>query len=212
MRSHPHMWSLHCCHLPIVPCLPASSFNQFCWHWLWKEASFMASHLASCGDLLQGTHTAMKSGMLAAQATFSALTASPPQHTSSSRQQPVDLSSYQTAMEGSYVWDELRDSRNIRPGCGVDLLSCDICLCFLPCLARPCPCSSLPCPSAIALPFLPCPACNARQYPVDALPAGVTGPSLVVRPHGHAPLLTYAVKCIASSANICLTCLLSANA
>ncbi|KAL3135809.1 hypothetical protein ABBQ32_007371 [Trebouxia sp. C0010 RCD-2024] len=58
----------------------------------------------------------MKSGMLAAQATFSALTASPPHPTSSSRRQPVDLSSYQTAMEASYVWDELRDSRNIRPG------------------------------------------------------------------------------------------------
>jgi electron-transferring-flavoprotein dehydrogenase len=65
----------------------------------------------------QGTHTAMKSGMLAAQATFSALTAAnTPTASSPARQAPVDISSYQKAMEDSYVWDELRDSRNIRPG------------------------------------------------------------------------------------------------
>ena len=61
----------------------------------------------------------MKSGMLAAQATFSALTAAAPENTPSSRQQPMDISSYQAAMEESYVWDELRDSRNIRPGYAV---------------------------------------------------------------------------------------------
>ncbi|DBB05478.1 TPA: hypothetical protein ACH3X1_012437 [Trebouxia sp. C0004] len=66
---------------------------------------------------IKGTHTAMKSGMLAAQATFSALTAAnTPAATSPARQAPVDISSYQKAMEDSYVWDELRDSRNIRPG------------------------------------------------------------------------------------------------
>jgi len=59
----------------------------------------------------------MKSGMLAAQATFSALTASPSSSVSySARQAPVDISSYQKAVEESYVWDELRESRNIRPG------------------------------------------------------------------------------------------------
>ena len=67
--------------------------------------------------VVQGTHTAMKSGMLAAQATFSALTATNiPTASSPARQAPVDVSSYQKAMEDSYVWDELRDSRNIRPG------------------------------------------------------------------------------------------------
>ncbi len=67
--------------------------------------------------MVQGTHTAMKSGMLAAQATFSALTAAnTPTASSPARQAPVDISSYQKAMEDSYVWDELRDSRNIRPG------------------------------------------------------------------------------------------------
>ena len=68
-----------------------------------------------CGDNLQGTHTAMKSGMLAANATFSALTAAP-SSSSSARQLPLDLSSYETAMQDSYVWDELYSSRNIRPG------------------------------------------------------------------------------------------------
>jgi len=67
--------------------------------------------------MVQGTHTAMKSGMLAAQATFSALTAAnTPTASSPARQAPVDISSYQKAIEDSYVWDELRDSRNIRPG------------------------------------------------------------------------------------------------
>ena len=72
--------------------------------------------------VVQGTHTAMKSGMLAAQAAFSALTPAPTTSTfsvassSAARQAPVDISSYQKAMEDSYVWDELRDSRNIRPG------------------------------------------------------------------------------------------------
>ena len=66
--------------------------------------------------LMQGTHTAMKSGMLAATATFDALTAAPTPASSSSRQLPVDLSSYEKAMQDSYVWDELYSSRNIRPG------------------------------------------------------------------------------------------------
>ena len=102
----------------------------------------------------------MKSGMLAAQATFSALTAAAPQHASSSRQQPVDLSSYQTAMEESYVWDELRDSRNIRPGYVADLCWCTVAhwsctvvpcphgpaLSDVPGPALPCPCHALPCP------------------------------------------------------------------
>lgn len=69
----------------------------------------------------------MKSGMLAANATFDALT-SPQSSTSSSQQLPVDLSSYEKEMQDSYVWDELYSSRNIRPGyalhtiCHLDLL------------------------------------------------------------------------------------------
>lgn len=104
----------------------------------------------------------MKSGMLAAQAVFSALNAAASESTSSSRQQPVDISSYQAAMEDSYVWDELRDSRNIRPGYAVDLF---VALSSVPhdpalaCIALPCPpCPALPRPPLPALPSPPCPA------------------------------------------------------
>lgn len=58
----------------------------------------------------------MKSGMLAAYATFDALTAAPSSTASLSQQLPVDLGSYEKAMQDSYVWDELYSSRNIRPG------------------------------------------------------------------------------------------------
>ena len=101
----------------------------------------------------------MKSGMLAAQAVFSALNAAASESTSSSRQQPVDVSSYQAAMEESYVWDELRDSRNIRPGYAVDLV---VALSSVPhdpalaCIALPA-LPSPPCPARPALPCLLCP-------------------------------------------------------
>ena len=58
---------------------------------------------------LQGTHTAIKSGMLAAEAAFNALT-------NSDSISPADLSSYEEDLKASWVWDELHDSRNIRPG------------------------------------------------------------------------------------------------
>ena len=51
----------------------------------------------------------MKSGMLAAEAAFNALTK--PDSTS-----PADLSAYEEDLRASWVWDELHDSRNIRPG------------------------------------------------------------------------------------------------
>ena len=57
----------------------------------------------------QGTHTAMKSGMLAAEAAFNALT-------NSDSVGPADLSAYEEDFKASWVWDELHDSRNIRPG------------------------------------------------------------------------------------------------
>jgi electron-transferring-flavoprotein dehydrogenase len=65
----------------------------------------------------QGTHTAMKSGMLAAEAAFEALTGSAADAAS------VDLSSYEEALRGSWVWEELQRERNIRPSCA------PLCLC-----------------------------------------------------------------------------------
>jgi len=58
---------------------------------------------------LQGTHTAIKSGMLAAEAAFNALT-------NQDSISPADLSAYEEDLKASWVWDELHDSRNIRPG------------------------------------------------------------------------------------------------
>jgi electron-transferring-flavoprotein dehydrogenase len=55
---------------------------------------------------IKGTHTAMKSGMLAAEAVVQALGADDP---------PPVLEAYPRALEASWVWQELRAARNIRP-------------------------------------------------------------------------------------------------
>ena len=55
---------------------------------------------------IKGTHTAMKSGMLAAEAVVKALGADDP---------PPVLEAYPRALEASWVWRELRAARNIRP-------------------------------------------------------------------------------------------------
>lgn len=52
----------------------------------------------------------MKSGMLAAEAVYDQLTRE------SGTRQAVDLSSYDTALRESWVWEELQGCRNIRPG------------------------------------------------------------------------------------------------
>lgn len=56
---------------------------------------------------IKGTHTAMKSGMLAADAAYAEL--------SKESSQPVVLKSYEDAFKSSWVYDELRRCRNIRP-------------------------------------------------------------------------------------------------
>ena len=53
----------------------------------------------------------MKSGMLAAEAAFDALTAG------AGAGATVDLSAYEPALRGSWVSEELEKVRNIRPGC-----------------------------------------------------------------------------------------------
>jgi len=55
---------------------------------------------------IKGTHTAMKSGMLAAEAVAAALQGD----------RPAVLDAYPRALRESWVWRELRDVRNIRPG------------------------------------------------------------------------------------------------
>jgi electron-transferring-flavoprotein dehydrogenase len=62
---------------------------------------------------IKGTHTAMKSGMLAAEAAHSALTAAGDDAAAGAVQ--LD-GGYESALRNSWVWSELRAVRNIRPG------------------------------------------------------------------------------------------------
>lgn len=56
---------------------------------------------------IKGNHTAMKSGMLAAEAVFEALQAG--------IKAPDNITNYRTKLEQSWVWKELKQVRNIRP-------------------------------------------------------------------------------------------------
>ena len=55
---------------------------------------------------IKGSHTAMKSGMLAAETVFRALEAA---------DGPVEADAYEAAIKSSWIWDELYRVRNIRP-------------------------------------------------------------------------------------------------
>ena len=55
---------------------------------------------------IKGTHTSMKSGMLAAETVAEALAG----------EHPAELSAYPEKLRASWVWDELASVRNIRPG------------------------------------------------------------------------------------------------
>lgn len=56
---------------------------------------------------VKGTHTAMKTGMVAADAVFDAL--------QEGNAEGAELTRYQTTLEASWVWSELRDVRNYHP-------------------------------------------------------------------------------------------------
>jgi electron-transferring-flavoprotein dehydrogenase len=57
---------------------------------------------------IKGSHTAMKSGMMAAEAAFDALV-------SGAAEKPVELTAYPEKLKQSWLWDELYRVRNIRP-------------------------------------------------------------------------------------------------
>ena len=63
---------------------------------------------------IKGTHTAMKSGMLAAEAAFAAI---------AEDRGGDELAGYPRALEQSWVFDELRRARNFRPGFRFGLLA-----------------------------------------------------------------------------------------
>lgn len=56
---------------------------------------------------IKGTHTAMKSGMTAAEAAFESLR---------SGSDETEVTGYRKMLESTWLWSELRDVRNIRPG------------------------------------------------------------------------------------------------
>ncbi|MEE8334033.1 MAG: electron transfer flavoprotein-ubiquinone oxidoreductase, partial [Alphaproteobacteria bacterium] len=57
---------------------------------------------------IKGTHTAMKSGMVAAETVFEAL--------SGDGEPPATLSAFETAFKSSWAYRELHAARNVRPG------------------------------------------------------------------------------------------------
>lgn len=64
---------------------------------------------------IKGSHNAMKSGMLAAEAAFAHLQTVPADQEISDDDAPADMSVYSDAFKSSWVYDELKAVRNIRP-------------------------------------------------------------------------------------------------
>ncbi|OBZ66446.1 putative electron transfer flavoprotein-ubiquinone oxidoreductase, mitochondrial [Grifola frondosa] len=62
---------------------------------------------------IKGTHNAMKSGMLAAEAAFDAISTQEPE--SPSEDTIADMSKYEEALRASWVWSDLHEVRNVRP-------------------------------------------------------------------------------------------------
>lgn len=60
---------------------------------------------------IKGSHTAMESGMMAAESAFESLTADPTGVSSL----PIILDKYEKALRASWVFQELREVRNVRP-------------------------------------------------------------------------------------------------
>jgi electron-transferring-flavoprotein dehydrogenase len=79
------------------------------------KLSFPGGMLAGCAAgtvnifKIKGMHTAMKSGMLAAESVFEAVT------DEETYTEGANLLSYQNSMENSWVWEELKRVRNARP-------------------------------------------------------------------------------------------------
>lgn len=57
---------------------------------------------------IKGTHNAMKSGMLAAEAAFDAIG-------NATTEEPTDMSQYEENLKKSWVWSDLYEVRNLRP-------------------------------------------------------------------------------------------------
>ncbi|RLN80354.1 hypothetical protein BBJ28_00012617 [Nothophytophthora sp. Chile5] len=91
------------------------------------KLSFPGGGLIGCsagflnGVKIKGTHTAMKSGMLAAEAAYEALTATGAEPVAESgeinhEEAAIDISSYDGAVESSWIAEELKAVRNVHAG------------------------------------------------------------------------------------------------
>mmetsp|Transcript_26385 Transcript_26385/g.84938 ORF Transcript_26385/g.84938 Transcript_26385/m.84938 type:complete len:396 (-) Transcript_26385:147-1334(-) len=87
------------------------------------KLTFPGGALIGCGPgflnsvKIKGTHTAIKSGMVAAEAVYEELAADESRTVASlgeraEGEKPVEVTAYQTGMENSWVWEELREVRN----------------------------------------------------------------------------------------------------
>ncbi|KAI0316037.1 FAD/NAD(P)-binding domain-containing protein [Amylostereum chailletii] len=65
---------------------------------------------------IKGTHNAMKTGMLAAEAAYDAIESHPEDSTL-----PVDMSAYESAYKDSWVYKDLHEVRNLRPSFNTSL-------------------------------------------------------------------------------------------
>lgn len=70
---------------------------------------------------IKGTHTAMKSGMLAAESVVEALSPRSAPSGGGKGERGGGRSAYERKLAGSWLWSELRQVRNIRPGFGLGL-------------------------------------------------------------------------------------------
>ena len=82
----------------------------------WPELIFPGGALIGCSagmvnvPRIKGSHNAMKSGMLAAEAVFEALS-----HQVDAQSLPPLLNSYINALQDSWVWQDLNAVRNVKP-------------------------------------------------------------------------------------------------
>ena len=83
------------------------------------KLGFSGGALIGCGagflnvPKIKGTHTAMKSGMVAAETAFDALRALPEEEAELTN--PLPMGAFDDAMRASWVWPELHAVRNVRP-------------------------------------------------------------------------------------------------
>lgn len=64
---------------------------------------------------IKGTHNAMKSGMIAAEEAYKAITGEAAGEAEAESAEPIDLVSYEEEMGKSWVMEELKEVRNLRP-------------------------------------------------------------------------------------------------